>query len=907
MDPRRYETLKELFLKGRDLREPERSELVAGTRAEDPGLAAELERLLAADGEQEIERERIGLGEVAAREGAPWEGEAGPGKPEAIGWRGMGTGGQVPERIGCYRIVGVLGSGGMGIVYEAEQERPSRRVALKVIRPELITKTVLRRFELESEVLARLDHPGIARIFESGTTGPDGSGLPYFSMELVRGKTLTEAAASRQLGLEARLELMAKVADAVDHAHRQGVIHRDLKPGNILVGESLEPKILDFGVARFAADGAPESATLGSELLGTVATMSPEQARGQSTKIGPWTDVYALGVVTFELLCCELPHPVSGESLPAALRIIAEAEPLPLSRFRPELRGDVETILAKALAREPAARYGSAAEFAAELRRFLRHDPIHARPPHRLYLLSRFVRRHRGLTAGLALSVVLLVGGTVATSILAWKADVERQRADEEARRAKEETRRAATEARVAADTLEFMTGIFEAATPESSRGETITARTLLDRGVQRIDAQDFLDPRVRARLLLVMGRAYGQLALFAEGRALVDRALQSVDAFGTADATTRANALAAIAKVAMSAGKPAEALEPATEALLLISAEVPAADPRRLAFLVDLGIVLNANGRIDEAARELQDALSHLRTLEPTPRDQLSRCLSTLGAIFLERREPSAEALLTEALALRESSLPPDDPDLVDALNSLAVASMYGGRFDEAERLFRRALAIDTQSFPEAHPRRLRRMFNLAACLAQQGRAAEARPLMEDADAALQRSGAPDHPEFLKARLNIVRFLREAGAVERALTISTECLALAEGKLGEGHDLVADHHFEVAFTLAKLGRGGEALTHALRGAAIKEAVHGKDSVPAAEAQLYLAEFLRTLDRLEEAADAFDRAFAGLARRNQSGFERAYQGYAATLRSLERSEELEPLRKRFEAAKKEIP
>ena len=287
-----------------------------------------------------------------------------------------------PERIGPYRILGVLGRGGMGVVYEAEQDSPRRPVALKVIRPDAESPETLRRFEREGQVLAKLQHPGIAQIFEAGTADTGQGIQPFFAMELIRGQPLTRYAQAQRLSLRERLGLFAGICDAVHHAHQKGVIHRDLKPGNILVGDDGRPKILDFGVAR-ATDADVRAVTVETavgQLVGTIAYMSPEQIEGDPHGLDTRSDIYALGVILYELLTGRVPVEVSTKTVPQAARAIVEQEPASLSSVDRALRGDVETIVAKALEKERLRRYQSASDFAADIRRYLSDQPITARP-----------------------------------------------------------------------------------------------------------------------------------------------------------------------------------------------------------------------------------------------------------------------------------------------------------------------------------------------------------------------------------------------------------------------------------------------------------------------------------------------------------------------------------------------
>jgi WD40 repeat protein/predicted Ser/Thr protein kinase len=418
-----------VFDRAAELPPGERADFLDRACAGDAGLRAEVESLLAHD--------VATLGPAPARDflksplvRAPREPDSASAPPEPA------PAPLLPPRVSRYRVLGLLGQGGMGAVYEAEQDRPRRPVALKVVRPGLASPALIQRLAQEAQILARLHHPGIAQVYEAGLAD---DGQPFFAMEFVRGLPLDEYANRHGLDLAARVGLVARVCDAVQHAHDQGIIHRDLKPANILVDEGGQPKVLDFGVAR-ATDADLLTAaglTRTGQILGTPNYMSPEQVAADPAAIDRRADVYALGVILFELAAHRLPYRLEDRPLAEAARLILDQDPPRLGSIDPELRGDVETIVAKALEKDPARRYPSSSDLAADLRRWLAHEPIRARPQSALYHLRKFARRHTGLVGGVVATGLALVLGLIGTILFALAALAEKREAMFQAYRAR--------------------------------------------------------------------------------------------------------------------------------------------------------------------------------------------------------------------------------------------------------------------------------------------------------------------------------------------------------------------------------------------------------------------------------------------------------------------------------------
>jgi serine/threonine protein kinase len=310
--------------------------------------------------------------------------------------------GGIPKEIGRYKVRRTIGSGGMGTVYEAIQESPRRKVAIKVMRSGVTSRSAMRRFEYESQILGRLSHPCIAQVFEAGTYDDGTGGVPYFAMEYIVGaKTLLEYAKQKDLKVHERLVLFEQICDAVHHGHLKGIIHRDLKPDNILIDSSGNPKIIDFGVAR-ATDSDMALTTLQTnvgQLIGTVQYMSPEQCEADPDLIDARSDVYSLGVILYELLTGQPPYDLSSIPIYEATRLIREQQPTRMTTIAQGIQGDLETVVSKAMDKDRDRRYQSSYELGQDITRFLENEPIHARRASMVYQLKMFARRNRAVVA----------------------------------------------------------------------------------------------------------------------------------------------------------------------------------------------------------------------------------------------------------------------------------------------------------------------------------------------------------------------------------------------------------------------------------------------------------------------------------------------------------------------------
>lgn len=662
----------------------------------------------------------------------------------------------------------------MGVVYLAEQTAPvRRRVALKMIRGGPAAPRAQARFEAERHAMARLQHPAIAQLFDAGAT-PEGD--PWFAMELVEGEPITEYCDRCRLGLRGRIELFRSVCEGVQHAHEKGLLHRDLKPANILVAEVKGrpiPKILDFGIAK-ATDRPLVEGTLSLEgnLVGTPAYLAPEilEATDAGSEADTRSDVYSLGVLLYELLVGVRPFETGGLAFLRVLKKIVEEEPTgPRARWGDldeetrsriasdrslddvvllrRLRGDLEWIVLKAIARERDRRYASPAHLAADLDRHLRDEPVEAGPPTWTYRLGKFVRRRRGavVTAGLVVgSLVLGLTGTL----------VNLGRAREEARRASREARRAAEEAEAARRALEeadeisvFLQELFEVSDPGQARGETITARELLDRGAERLRTKLVDRPVSRARLLGTIGRVYTRLGLYHDADDLLQEALAAREASLGGDDPGVGEVSADLAWLAYLRRRDEEAERFGLRALEIFEA---AAEPDlgKIAGVLDcLGLVYWAQGRNDEAEPLLRRALDLSERSSGRDSQKMASSLTNLGVLcFSEGRWDEAEELYLRALEIEERELGPDHPDVALSHNNLAAVYLRQDRLDEAEDAFRRALAVSEKTLGPEHPNVGMARGNLGGLLVETGQFEQAEEFLRSSLAIYEANFEPDH-----------------------------------------------------------------------------------------------------------------------------------------------------------------
>ena len=672
----------------------------------------------------------------------------------------------LPESIGRYRILREIGRGGMGRVFEAEQDNPRRRVALKVIRPGCLTPSSLRRLEFESQVLGRLQHPGIAQIFEAGAAGTGNSQQPYFAMEIVRGQSLRRYADSRQLDSRGRLMLIARVCDAVQHAHQKGVIHRDLKPANILVDESGQPKILDFGVAR-ATDSdlqAPTIETTAAQLIGTIPYMSPEQVSGDPDALDTRSDVYALGVVLYELLAGRLPYELNKRNLPEAVRAIREDAPAPLGSVDRALAGDVATIVDRALEKEKDRRYQSAAELAADIRRFLNDEPILARPPSALYQLSKFTRRNKPFVAASAAAVFLLVGGTTVATWQAVRASAAQAHAEDQERTARKEADKFK-----AVNT--FLQDMLAAADPDTIPGDRdVSIRDAMRSAIAKIEEGSLADqPVIEAAVRTTIGNVFRSLGDYPAAEPHLRRAVE------------------------------------------LGRQQAPNGNEDLAHSLNKLARLLDEKGELDAAEALFREALAMRRRLLGDDHPDVATVLNNLASVLGQKGEyEQAERLHRRALAMRRDAFGDEHTDVANSLNNLAVLYWNNGQPEKAEPLLRESLEIDRRlRGDDSHV--ITTLANLGTLLSGLGRLDDAERMLHDALEMRRRLVGDEHPEVATGLNNLALLLKRKGDYEAAESMFREALAMDRKLRGARHARVANTMSNLASTLTSLDRLDEA------------------------------------------------------------------------------------------------
>ena len=748
----------------------QRKALLEQASTDDPTLRRELYELL-----ESCERSGGFLEDSAASFAAPLVAAAEDGETREPG-AGL--------LVGPYRVLHELARGGMGTVYLAERAdgQFEQRVALKLIKLGMDSEEVHRRFLAERRILARLSHSHIARLLDGGVTA---AGQPYFAMEYVDGIPLTRFCNERSLSTPERLRLFEDVCEAVRYAHQNLVVHRDLKPSNILVTADSQVKLLDFGIAKLLAEDSTDSAATRTGLLAlTPEYAAPEQVRGDPVTTA--TDVYALGAVLYELLAGRRVHAFERRTPTEIERVICELEPA-----APNLGTDLDTIVLKALHKDPGRRYSSAEALQEDLQRYAAGLPVQARPDTAGYRFRKFLRRHRiGVAAGAAVALSLVAGLAVA----AWQAKVARRQAAR------------------AGEVKEFLVGLFEGNHPQETRGQDVTARQLLDRGVDRLETSLASQPEIRAELFNVVSQLYQALGHYARADTLFGRTVQLSSAVYGPASPIVAEQLSHWADALVLQNQYARA-----ESVLVAARDIlerrAGPEQSRLAFA--LGQLANlrrlqANYQSGESLFRRSLALS--RPVTPTDSFDLASNFRLFGLLLWESGNyPAADSAYQQALTLLRTSRAEDDPEVVRVLRNFALLRTSQGNLAEAERLGRQVLERRHRLFPNGHPDVATALLELASTLEGIGHWAEAESLDIRALQMRRQWLGVDRVETLDAQMRLAQIRQRMGKLDSAEAGARVVLRDWEGRLGAQHTLTLAARNTVGAILRDQGENAEA------------------------------------------------------------------------------------------------
>ncbi len=782
----------------------ERARELAG---DDAQVLAQVTELLEADGE---ENELLGT--------------------SAVGVLGLGHAGDAPPaRIPGFELGDVIGMGGMGVVYEARQKNPDRPVAVKLLRPGWMTKESLRRFEDEARVLGWLSHPGIATVYEAGRVETAHGSQPYLVMELVRGERVDEYVRRRALDVPSCLSLIAEICRAVHHAHQKGVVHRDLKPANILVTAEGQAKILDFGVARILDPEFESTRNTGAgEMLGTLPYMSPEQVRADPAQIDTRVDVYALGVLSYELLTGSRPHELESFALHEAARVILEEEPTGVGTLQRALRGDVETMVHKAMAKEKERRYASAEEFAQDIRRHLLDEPIHAVPPSRTYLARKFARRHR-LVLGAAAAVFLALVAGLAMALRGLdQARAERDQKNlalEEVRRERDEKNLALAEVleerdqkdlalRESERVSDFLASTLSAVSPKEL-GRTVSLREVLDEAAPRIEREFLEEPRVAARLFLTVGNTYDALGHIEGAQRYLERAYELSETVGE-DGLHESKSL----------------------------------------YAHSYGALLRRIGRDEEARVVLTKATEEIEGRAGIERSVLGGLLHELAMLHRDAGEldqAEAYALRSHELAVEDHGV--DHPYTLVASEGLAMILASRGKLTEAQPIFEHLLEAHERIWGPDHDETQQTRYNLATLYSRLGMGTKALELDEQTVATRRRVLGDDHPDTALATSGLVMGYAQTGRFEEAEPMALAAIDVLQRELGPGHVYSLTARGALADLYCRSGRLEESLAEYEQMVELSLEHQGALHPNTLRAQMALADVLGRLEDFEPAID----------------------------------------------------